>query len=216
MHHPASRHRRANSRALRLGAGLLAGLLSLLALASCSPGDSLQPADVQKFIVTKEVTDNLSRLIAFVSTAEQGMVELAKQRPGSVNAQTLLAGARVGWNNVLAEVTNFSPAQAKEVPGLTNAVVSTRLAAIQWLNALNAAAKPINTGSVKSFSDLSHTFARARAAESKARVALASTVATLARMACDLETAHPNLAPAGAAAGDCAAASRLAAASPPS
>jgi hypothetical protein len=196
--------------------GALIAALLVPALASCSSHDSLQPADVQKFIVTKEVTDNLSRLIAFLSAAEQGMEELAKQRPGSADARTLLSGAQVGWQNVLAEVTNFSPAQAKVVPGLADAVVSTREAAIEWENALNAATPAISKGTVRSFADLSPKFARARAAESKARASLAAAVTTLAKMACDQETAHPDLAPAGAAAGDCATASRLAAASPPS
>jgi len=193
---------------------LLVGLVAVFLLASCSSKNSLQPADVQRFIVTKEVTDNLSRLIAFVSTGEQGIETLAKQRPGSANAQTLLAGARVGWENVLAEVTNFTPAQAKVVPGLANAVVASRLAAIQWMNALNVAGPKLSKGTVKSFADLSGTFARARSQEAKARAALAATVATLARMACQEETAHPDLAASGAAAADCTSASQLAAQTP--
>ena len=166
------RLRRPPSRHARLLSGALIAALLVPALASCSSRDAPTPAEVQQFVTVKEVTDNLSRLIAFLSTAEQGMVELAKQRPGSADARTLLEGAQVGWQNVQAEVTNYTPAQAKVVPGLANAVVSAREAALDWENALTAATPALSKGTVRSFADLSHTFARARAAESKARVAL--------------------------------------------
>jgi len=188
---------------------LAAGLLS-----SCSRGDGVPPGQVQRFLVVKEVTDNLTRLIEFVGTAEQGMQTLSRQRLGTVSARRYLAGAKTGWQNVIVETTNFTPAQANAVPGLADAVIATHEAATQWLLALAAVSKQIDTGSVRSFGALTPKFALARTDETKARAALATAARTLARMACGLETAHPGLASAGAAAGDCAAASGLGSSTP--
>jgi len=201
------------SKAARAGAlcsvALAAGLST-----SCSRGDGVPPGQVQRFLVVKEVTDNLTRLIEFVGTAEQGIQTLSQQRPGTVAARRFLSGAKTGWQNVVVETTNFTPAQAKVVPGLANAVIATHESASQWLLGLVAVSNQIDTGSVGSFQALAPKFALARTDETKARASLATAARTLARMACSLETAHPGLAPAGAAAGDCAAASGLESSTP--
>jgi len=161
----------------------------------------------------KGVSYSLGRLIDFVSAAEQGMQTLAQQRPGTDRARSFLSGARTGWNNVLVQTTDFTPAQAEVVPGLATAVLASKEAATHWLTGLNSVSRQITSGSVDSFDPLWTKFTRARTDEGKARSALAAATVTLARMACTLETAHPELAPSATTAADCSTASSLAASS---
>jgi len=191
---------------------LWAAVAATVLLGSCSRSDGVSPGQVQKFLVVKEVTDNFTRLIQFVGTAEQGIQTLSQQKPGTAKARGYLSGAKTGWQNVLVETTNFTPTQAKAIPGLADAVVATHEAATQWLLALNAVSEPIRDGSVSSFDALRGKFARAREAETRARAALQTTALSLARTACSLETANAGLASSGAATSDCTSASKLASA----
>ena len=165
-------------------------------------------------MVVKGVSYNLGRLIDFVAAAEEGMQTLAQQRPGSASARSYLAGAKTGWNNVLVQTTDFTPSQAKVVPDLATAVLASKEAATHWLTGLSSVSKQVTSGSVDSFDPLWKKFTRARSDEAKARTALAAASLTLAKMACSLETAHPDLAPSGTSSADCTAATKLAAATP--
>jgi hypothetical protein len=181
------------------------------ALAGCSGGSAattpaLKPADVQRFVAVKEATDNLTRLIQLIGTADVTAAQLEAQHPGSPGSRALLAGLKVGWNNVAVGANAFTPAQAAAVSGLAQLVVGTKGLSTDWQNAIDA----ISAGHPKSFAT---AFAKPGKLELTDRALLAKVAASLAGSACSLERAHPELAPAGAVAGDCAAAAKLAAAS---
>jgi len=192
----------------------VAGAFATALLGSCSKSSDPPTNAIQQYVVVKGVSYNLGRLIDFVSAAEQGMQTLAQQRPGSPQARSFLSGARTGWNNVLVQTTDFTPTQAGVVPGLAAAVLASKEAATHWLTGLSSVSKQVTSGSVGSFDPLWKKFTRARTDEAKARTALAAATATLAGMACSLETSHPELAPSATKAADCSTASTLAAASP--
>ncbi len=187
--------------------------MTLLALlASCSGGSAattapLGPADVQRFLAVKEATDNLTRVVQLIATADATEAQLETRRPGSPAVTALLAGLKLGWNNAAVGANAFTPAQAAVVPGLTQLILGTKSLSSAWQNAIDA----LGTGHAPvSFTG---AFARPRKLELTNRALLRKTAATLTRMACSLERAHTELVPAGAAATDCAAASALSAGS---
>jgi hypothetical protein len=191
----------------------LLGLVTLLALpASCSGGSAattapLGPADVQRFLAVKEATDNLTRVVQLIATADATAAQLETQRPGSPAVGALLAGLRLGWNNAAVGANAFTPAQVAAVPGLTQLVLTTKSLSTAWQNAIDA------LGPNPAPASFATAFARPRKLELTNRALLRKTAGTLTRMACSLERSHPQLMAAGAAATDCAAASALAAGS---
>jgi hypothetical protein len=183
-------------------------VLCLLAGACGGSGDdpALKPADVQRFVAVKQATDNLTRLVQLTGTADDSVNTLAGQRPGSAAAQRTIDGALTGWNNVLVGLGAFSPAQAAEAKGLTEAIVANRQVAINWSNVLgDLKANPPATKAA-----MLKPMTAARKKELKARGRLTAAAASLAKAVCSLERAHPELAPAGAAQTDCQNADRLA------
>jgi len=199
-------------RAPQLRPGALAGaavVLCLLATAcggSSGGGSDLQPADVQRFVLAKEATDHLTRLVQLTATADDSISTLAGQEPGSAVAGRTIDGGLTGWNNVLVGLGNFTPAQAATGDGLTDAILANRAVAINWSNVLgDLKAHPPATKAA-----MLQKMKTARAKELKARGLLVTAAASLAKTVCTLERAHPELAPAGAAQSDCANADRLA------
>ena len=185
-------------------------LVLAAAAAGCGGGSassSVTPADVQRFVAVEEATDNLGRLIAMIGTANMTVAQLEHQHPGSSSAQRLLAGSRIGWNNVLVGVNAFTPSQAAAVDGLAATVVGTRAAAVSWQNALDALGPRLRAGANDQV--ISSALAEPRKSSAHVRSLLTGTAAKLAQMACNLERAHPELAGRAAATGDCAAAAHL-------
>jgi len=181
---------------------LVAATLVSVVLGGASAGCGSQerpltPAEVQRFVLVKETTDNLTRLINLISTADDTTSALSRAKAGSAEARRLRRGARIGWNNVLVGLNAFTPRQARAVSGLAETVGTTRDVAFNWLDVLRAYRGDVGT------------LARAHKEELKSRRLIRRLAATLARLACSLESKHPELAPAGSAKSDCAAARKL-------
>jgi hypothetical protein len=164
--------------------------LLLLPAAACSGIGSSSPstadtAAVQKFVAIKEATDNMSKLIELIATASGTSQQLAGKYTGTAAEKRLLAGSKIGWNNVLVGVNNFTQTQAKAVPGLTPTVLGVRRMAINWSNGLNN----LNKGK-------SHLAApQIKALQKQARSMkkpIERTVARLATDACTIEKANPG------------------------
>ena len=193
---------------------VVTALLLLVAAAGCSHGSGsdsadLTSADVQRFVLAKEATDNLAYLLNLNATADETANQLAQQQPGSAAAGRLIDGTRVGWNNVLVGLNTFSPAQAAAVHGLAATVQATRQVAIEWTNTMDK----LKTGPApRTKHAMVQMLAVPRKHELKARHYLGETAATLAKMVCSLERAHPQLAPPATATRDCENAARLSAA----
>jgi hypothetical protein len=192
----------------------LPAVLVVISLASAcgggKSGTSLTPTDVQRFVAVKEATDNTTRLVALLATADQTVGQLQASRSGPRAAfARLLNGAQIGWNNVLVGVDAYTPSQAGIVTGLSDTIRATRKAAIQWADALHAIGgrRGIDASSAN---QLARAFETPRRSELGAVRSLRRTAATLARLACSLERAHPQLAGSRAALGDCNAAAQLA------
>jgi hypothetical protein len=130
---------------------LLAALLALSIAAGCGGQDAatssrLTPADVQRYVAVKEATDNMTRLIELIGTADGTVDQLSRQRAGSASARSLMDGAKIGWNNVMVGLNAFTPSQAKEVSGLAGMVLAYRELAITWSNTLDHLAVTTTSG----------------------------------------------------------------------
>src|SRR5215813_13576888 len=85
---------------------LVFGVLPLIAAACSSEGggsstSTLTPADVNRYVLTKEATANLTRVVYLISAADQTVQQLSHAPPGSADYRNLLYGSRLSWNNVV-------------------------------------------------------------------------------------------------------------------
>jgi len=182
---------------VRGAATILLVVLGLTA-AGCggSSGDSqLTPSDVQRYVLAREAGDNLSRLIAFISTADSTTNRLATAKPGSQSAVSLAHGADLGWNNVVVELNNFTTQEAAAVPGLTALVQNYRVLATNWQAAVESIAQ--HGGRPVGNQSLAHALLPNRKQEVKVRPFLTRFARFDAQAICQLERAHSELAPPG-------------------
>jgi hypothetical protein len=196
----------------RRAAALLA--VACIGAAGCGGGgdnaasDPGLTADVQAFVAVKGAVDNLTRTLQLVATADDTVSSLRQAGPSSGAARRFRDGAELSWNNVVVGLNGFTAGQAKAVPGLADSIEATRVAAIAWQNALGDLQGTVGTGRARRKA-VAKALAEPRQDETAARAKLRSTAAMLAQLACALERRRPELAPAGAAASDCAAARQL-------
>jgi hypothetical protein len=179
--------------------------------AACSGGSSsgdasLTPAVVQRYVLTKEATANLTRLIFLLQTADSTVQHVSQQRPGSKASENFLAGARLSWNNVVVALNSFTQAQAAVVPELGDMVGAHKIVATAWLNALDhLIAHPAS-----SLKDQLKQLAGPQKQELSARHLLSSTAAALAALTCTLQSQHHELATPADTATACGTAKQLA------
>jgi hypothetical protein len=187
-------------------------LLVVLGLGAAGCGGSSgdpqpTPSDVQRYVLAREAGDNLSRLIAFISTADSTINRLATAKPGSPSARSLAHGADLGWNNVVVELNNFTRQEAAAVPGLTPLVQNYRILATNWQTKVETVAQ--HGGRPAGRGTLAHTLQATRKQELRVRPFLARFARSDALMICQLEREHKQLAPPGDAARACADAAQL-------
>jgi hypothetical protein len=197
--------------AIALAVGVL--LLSAVACSSGSGGSStsqVTPADVNRYVLTKEATANLTRVVYLISAADQTVGQLSHTRPGSVDYRNLLYGARLSWNNVVVGLNAFTQGQAVVVPQLTSTVGEHKLLTTTWLNALDALRKH----PPKDRRALLKALSAPQKQELDDRHLLQDAAAALAKETCALQLRHPELASAADTATACGAAKQLS--SPPS
>ena len=182
---------------------LLAVAAGCAGLGSSSPATVSTPA-VQRFVAIKEATDNTSRLIELIATANQTSAQLAPLRTKTAAETRLLGGAKIGWNNVLVGLNAFTPAEAAAVPGLATMIADARNVAIGWSNGLNS----LNDGSAH---PARPAIARLQKQARGMKSPIEKAVASLARQACTVEKANPGFVTPAAVQADCANADQLAA-----
>ena len=178
---------------------------------ACSNGDSsagsaLSPADAQRYVLAKEGTAELTRLIFLIQSADSTVQHYSHQRPGSPASARFLYGARNGWNNVAVGLNYFTQGQAAVVPELTAMVGQHKLVSTAWLNMLDALTRQPAT----SRHDLLKELAGPQKQELAARPLLTAAATALARETCSLERKHPELATAADTAAACGSAQQLA------
>jgi dihydrodipicolinate synthase/N-acetylneuraminate lyase len=178
-------------------------------LSACSGMGSSSPATVstpavQRFVAIKEASDNTSRLIELIATANQTSSQLAATRTGTKTESQLLEGAKIGWNNVVLGANLFSPSQAAAVPGLAAMITAVRNTAIHWSNGLNT----LNHGAPH---PASPAIARLQKDAGAMKKPIEAAVASIARQACTIEKANPGFVTPAAVRSDCANADQLAA-----
>jgi hypothetical protein len=200
--------RRGTAAALRRAPRVLVVLPLFALAAACSGIGSSSPATVstpavQQFVAVKEASDNTSRLIELIATANQTSSQLAATRAGTKAEAQLLEGAKIGWNNVVLGANLFSPAQAAAVPGLAAMVSAVRTTAIQWSNGLGK----LDAGG-------SHpaepAIAKLQKQAGAMRKPIENAVASIAKQACTIEKANPGFVSPAAVTSDCANAAQLA------
>lgn len=186
---------------------LAAALLAIVLAAGCGgssdPPANVTPGDVQRLILVKEATNSLTQLVNLINTANGTLAEYRHGPQGSAATRRLYGGARTGWNNVLVGVNTFTPAEAGAVSGLATTVVAAREQAIGWLNALHGVDPAAGRSAPSS------AYAKPQKQSQHVRTLLRGTALTLARMACSLETSHPQLAVPATTHADCAAVNQL-------
>jgi hypothetical protein len=197
-----------------------AALITALAVAlgsACSSSGAgsattppLTPADVQRYVLAKEGTADLTRLLYLIQSADSTVQHFSHQRPGSPASRRFLYGARVGWNNVAVGLNYFTQGQAVVVHQLTGMVGTHKLVSTAWLNTLDGLGKHPAT----SRRQLLKLLAGPQKQELAARQLLNDAAAALSEVTCSLEATHPELAIAADAATACDSAKQLAA--PPS
>jgi hypothetical protein len=201
----------------RPAASALASLIVIcVLLAGCagsSAGDSgaptqLTPADTQRYVTVKDATSNMTQLIQLISTADDTVAHLVAAKPGSPLARRYADGGRTGWNNVIVGLNGFTNGEAAAVDGLADAVSATRQVAIDWDTALQQV-QTAQRGGTASRSETRRALMGPHRDELKARDRLRGVVATLAKLTCDMERAHPELNTPGGTASSCAAAQQL-------
>ena len=182
-----------------------------LAASGCGggrPGQArLTPADAERYVLVRETVDNLTRVLAFISTADGTVNRLAVAKPGSVEARTLAHGADLGWNNVGVELNNFTTREAAAVPGLTAFVQNYRLLTTNWQHTVEVIAQ--HGGRAAAHQNLAHALLTNRRQELKVRPLLKQLASSAAHLICQLERAHHELASPADAAIACANAARL-------
>ncbi len=195
--------------ALRRASRLLALVPLVVMAAACSGMGSSSPATVstpavQKFVAVKEASDNMTRLIELIATANQTSSQLAGERTKTTEESRLLEGAKIGWNNVALGANLFTPPQAAAVPGLAAMVSVVRTTAINWSNGLNT----LNRGAPH---PAHPAVAKLQKQAGAMRSPIEKAVASIARQACTLEKANPGFVSPAAVTSDCATADQLAA-----
>jgi hypothetical protein len=188
------------------GAMLLVALV--LAAGACSGGSSssaLGPPTVERFVLAKEATASLTRLVGLIQAADTTVQLYSHQRPGTAESRNLLYGARLGWNNVSMQLNAFTLAEGDEVPAVTAMVGRHKLIAVAWLNALDAQTRH----PAASREALLKLLAKPQRQELKARPLLQQAGEALAKLTCSLDTAHHELATAKDAAAACGTAKQL-------
>jgi hypothetical protein len=193
-------------------AALIAALAVALgsACASSSGGSAatrpLTPADAQRYVLAKEGTAELTRLIYLIQTADSTVQHFSHQRPGSPTSKRFLYGARIGWNNVVVGLNYFTQGQAVVVHQLTGMVGTHKLVSTAWLNTLDG----LSHHPAASRRQLLKLLAGPQKQELAARQLLTDAAAALSRVTCSLEQAHPELATTADAATACGSAKQLA------
>jgi hypothetical protein len=185
------------------------------ALTACAGGGSaassssqLTPADVQRYVLVKEATANLTRLIGLIGAADNTVQLYSQRQPRTTEARNLLYGSRLGWNAIVTQLNAFTQAQGLAVPEVTAAVSRHKNIATTWQNALDTLAKhPPHT-----IKQVRRRLAAPQRQELKARHLLQATALALARETCSLGIAHPGLATSADTAAACGTAKQLAAA----
>jgi hypothetical protein len=195
-------------RMLRAAAMSLA-VITIMAAAACgsstgSSSSQLTPTDVNRYVLAKEATASLTRLIDLISAADQTVQQLSHQRPGSV-----AYGSRLGWNSVAISLNNFTQAQAVAVPQLTDTVGQHKLLGTTWLKALDS----LDRRTPRTRRALLEALAAPQKEELKDRPLLRNAAAALAELTCSLELKHHELATAADTALACGTARQLS--SPP-
>jgi len=187
-------------------------MVAVLALVapSCSSHSGMSTSDAQDWATVNTVNALYGHLLDFLVVAESSIRTLSQQKDLQTRrAKNYLSGAQTAWQNVVAQLTNFTSTQAKAVPTLATTIGILRLASTQWLDALYAANKKVQSGEAKSFSDIAPLFHKAQVAEAQVRARLRTTAAAIATQLCDIETRNPGLTTTGSPSGDCAGASQL-------
>jgi hypothetical protein len=181
-----------------------------LAAPACSSHGGVSTADAQKWATVRAVNDLYGHLLAFLVVGESSIRTLSQQRDlQSHQGRSALSGAQTSWQNVLAQLTNFTLAQAKVVPTLGSTIGTLKAATTQWQDALFKAQQEAHSGKATTFSDIAPLFKQAQIEEGQVRAKLRTTAAAIANEVCALETRNPGLSPTGSASADCATASRL-------
>jgi hypothetical protein len=173
---------------------------------SGSPSATLQPSEVQRYVLVKEATANLTRLIVLLQEADATVQHVTEQPVGSRSSTNFLAGARLSWNNVVVALNYFTQGQAREVPELEAMVGTHKLVTTAWLNALDHLAKHRPS----SRKDLLTQLADPQNQELEARPLIQAAAKALATAACKLQSKHHELATPGDTATACGTADQLA------
>jgi len=183
----------------------------MLSGTACSHGSSssaqLTPDQVNRYVQVKGATASLTRLAYLISAADSTVQELSHQSPHSRTFRQLVYGARLGWNNVVVQLNDFTQAQAVVVPELTTTVGLHKTLATTWLNELDA----LRMHPPKSRQALLRSLSGPQKQELKNRYLLSDTAAALAKVTCALQLKYPVLATPADAATSCGTAKQLAA-----
>jgi hypothetical protein len=185
------------------------------AVTACAGGGSaasgsgqVTPAEVQQYVLVKESTANLTRLIGLIAAADNTVQLYSAQPPRSQEARNLLYGSRLGWNAIVTQLNAFTQAQGLAVPEVTAAVARHKVIATTWQNALDGLAKhPPHT-----IKQVRRRLAAPQRQELGARHLLQATALALARLTCSMGVAHHELATSADTAAACGTAKQLAAA----
>ena len=175
---------------------------------AASSSSQLTPADVQRYVLVKESTANLTRLIGLIGAADNTVQLYSAQPPRTTAARNLLYGSRLGWNAIVTQLNAFTQAQGLAVPEVTAAVSRHKNIATTWQNALDSLAEhPPHT-----IKQVRRRLATPQRQELQARHLLQATALALARVTCSMGVAHPELATSADTATACGTAKQLAAA----
>jgi len=174
-----------------------------------APGSGqVTPAEVQRYVLVKESTANLTRLIGLIAAADNTVQLYSARPPRTQEARNLLYGSRLGWNAIVTQLNAFTQAQGLAVPEVTAAVARHKVIATTWQNALDALAKhPPQTAK-----QVRKRLAKPQRQELKARRLLQATALALARATCAMGVAHHELATSADTAAACGTAKQLEAA----
>jgi hypothetical protein len=182
----------------------------LATAAGCGGGSggskTVDPEVVQKYVLVKEATGILTRVILYVQGADEVARSLERQRPGSPSAKSYAEGLNLSWEDVGTALASFNARHALAVPGLGKTVSEYEGLATNWQHGAEAIRKGGGRPPQGSITSFLHT---PISEEARLRLPLAALSARLARMTCSMEQTYPQLAVPKAAAASCSSAKQL-------